>query len=263
MVKINHEGPRCLLQYSQKYNSYDFCLPHLLDQDEEYKNYFIEAKKQGRYIIMDNSLHELGEAYSNDRLFYWLRELEPNEFIVPDVWEDSIQTRKNAKHWTQYNYPNNTTPVAVVQAISLGEALLCYQTLKDLGYQKIAFSYGASYYQELGEGESDSIKKANGRFQVIKTLFERGIIKKTDRVHLLGCAVPQEFRLYKNMSFIESIDTSNPVMAALDEMKYSEQGLLHKPKANINNHYDMEINKIDLELLNHNVKMFKSFCKWN
>ena len=25
-------------------------------------------KNQGRYIIMDNSLHELGEAYNNDRL---------------------------------------------------------------------------------------------------------------------------------------------------------------------------------------------------
>ena len=40
----------------------------LLDQDEEYKQYFFDAKKSGRYIIMDNSLHELGEAYNYDRL---------------------------------------------------------------------------------------------------------------------------------------------------------------------------------------------------
>ncbi len=34
---------------------------------------------------MDNSLHELGEAYDHKRLLHWVKELEPNEFIVPDV----------------------------------------------------------------------------------------------------------------------------------------------------------------------------------
>ena len=37
---------------------------------------------------MDNSLHELGEAYDWRRLMHWLHELCPNEFIVPDEWMD-------------------------------------------------------------------------------------------------------------------------------------------------------------------------------
>ena len=49
-------------------------------------NILEDAKEYGRYIIMDNSLHELGEAYDYDRLKYWIKELEPDEFIVPDVW---------------------------------------------------------------------------------------------------------------------------------------------------------------------------------
>ena len=61
---------------SQEFNDYDYCLPHLLDQDEEYKQYFLDAKKQGRYIVMDNSLHELGESYQWDRLKHWLYELD-------------------------------------------------------------------------------------------------------------------------------------------------------------------------------------------
>ena len=44
----------------------------LLDQDEEYKQYFIDARDKGRYVIMDNSLHELGEAYDYDRLIIGL-----------------------------------------------------------------------------------------------------------------------------------------------------------------------------------------------
>ena len=35
-----------------------------------------------------------------------------------------------------------------------------------------------------------------------------GDIKQDDRIHLLGCAVPQEFGWYKDINCIESIDTS-------------------------------------------------------
>ena len=45
---------------------------------------------------MDNSLHELGEAYSTDRLMYWVNKLEPDEFIVPDVWQDMQGSIDNA-----------------------------------------------------------------------------------------------------------------------------------------------------------------------
>jgi hypothetical protein len=91
-MKISHEVPRCLLNNSRGFNQYDYCLPHLLDQDEEYKEFFYESKRQGRYIIMDNSLHELGQAYNHERLLYWINELEPDEFIVPDVWMKQAQT---------------------------------------------------------------------------------------------------------------------------------------------------------------------------
>ena len=84
-IKISHEVPLTLLNESKQFNDYDYCLPHLLDQYKDYKDYFYQAKKEGRYIIMDNSLHELGEAYDTKRLLHWVSELEPNEFIVPDV----------------------------------------------------------------------------------------------------------------------------------------------------------------------------------
>jgi hypothetical protein len=79
-MKISHETPMCLLEDSQRFNDYDYCLPHLLDEEPKYLEYFQKAKKEGRYIIMDNSLHELGEAYSHERLIHWVNELKPNEF---------------------------------------------------------------------------------------------------------------------------------------------------------------------------------------
>ena len=137
-MKISHEVPICLLEDSLWFNDYQYCLPHLLDQSEEYRDFFIRAKQNGVYIIMDNSLHELGHAYDSERLLYWINELKPDEFIVPDVWQDRQGSIKNAREWSKIELPEGVTKVAVVQAIDLMEAMACYTDYRDLGYQKIA-----------------------------------------------------------------------------------------------------------------------------
>lgn len=47
-MKISHETPMCLLEDSRKFNDYDYCLPHLLDEEPKYLEYFQKAKKEGR-----------------------------------------------------------------------------------------------------------------------------------------------------------------------------------------------------------------------
>ena len=256
-IKVSHEVPFSLLDYSREFNDYDYCLPHLLDQNEEYLAYFKQAKIEGRYIVMDNSLHELGKAYDSDRLWHWINELQPNEFIVPDVWEDKTASIVNARYWINYTYPENTTPVAVVQATTLHEAFECTQIYKDLGYKKIAYSYGASYYNEIVEHPNKNLGKALGRVKVITDLYKKGILTPYDRVHLLGCQVPQEFGWYQGIECIESIDTSNPIMAALDGNNIDFYGLTEKPKANMNNFQDISFEDINLDLIDNNVEMFR------
>lgn len=256
-VKISHEVPFCLLEKSLEFNDYDYCLPHLMDQNEEYKNFFYESKKQGRYIVMDNSLHELGKAYDTDRLFHWIKEIEPDEFIVPDVWENYSESVRNAKLWSQIELPEGVTKVAVVQAKDKHEAVLCTQMYKDLGYKKIAYSYGASYYNDICPHPNKDFGKAIGRYMVINDLMKDGILSPKDRVHLLGTALPIEFGLYKNIECIESIDTSNPVMAGIENTFYSNFGLHIKPKANMNNFQDIEERDINIDLIKYNILKFR------
>ena len=257
MIKISHETPLCLLNDSLNFNDYDYCLPHLLDEEEGYEEFFRQSKEEGRYIIMDNSLHELGEAYSTDRLMYWINELTPQEFIIPDVWEERDASVVNARKWAQIKLPEGVEKVAVVQAQTIHEAATCYQTYKDLGYKKIAFSYGASYYNDVVPHPNKDLGKALGRLSVISALYKTKVISQTDRIHLLGCAVPQEFGWYKGYDCIESIDTSNPVMAALEGTRYNLWGLDSKPKANMNDYFFMLSNQINWELLTDNLTKFR------
>lgn len=260
-MKISHEVPLCLLEDSLGFNDYDYALVHLLDKDKDYVDFFMKAKQQGRYIILDNSLHELGEAYHDEGLLYWVEKLRPNEFIIPDVWENTSASIINARKWATIELPKEVTKVAVVQAKCFLDAVVCYQTYKDLGYKKIAFSYGAEYYFDHSSHPNKDFAKALGRIQVISRMYDMSLIDPNDRVHLLGCQVPQEFSWYKDAGFIETIDTSNPIMATLDGISYGRNGLTEKPQANMNDHFYMSADDIDYDLLDHNINSFRKLLK--
>jgi len=262
---VAHEAPIPYMGEVRELTDYCYLLPHLLDESEDYKQYFEESKKLGRYIIMDNSLHELGQPYDLDRLSYWLDYFKPNEFIVPDYWQEKTQTLVSAKSWIKKSYPENTTPVAVVQANDKVEAWECYIILKMQGYRKIAFSYGADWYYEEGLASTPDknnvfLTKAHGRYNTIKSLYSNGAISSTDKVHLLGCNVPQEFSWYfkEDFPFIESIDTSNPVIHGLAGIKYGEEGLKEKISTKVDK-FEGNVKNWDIAL--YNINKFKSFIK--
>lgn len=276
-MKVSHELVEDILYLGYRYNDYDYMLPHLMDSSDVYRNYFEKAKKAGRYIIMDNSLAELGHAYDFNRLKHWVFKLLPNEFIVPDVWMNSAETLAQAKYWKKYENAmkeelKDVTFVAVVQAESYEEACLTYQSLKELGYKKIAFSYGADWYFDIGsihEGNSGGTEisnaginyyKSRGRQVTLDNMVEEGIIEPTDRIHLLGCANPFEFRYYCSDRFnkiIETIDTSNPVMAGLEGKIYDKVKAIDKPLINLNSHFDKETPFHAVEIIKYNIHRFK------
>jgi len=256
-IKVSHEVPFFLLKKSRKFNDYDYCLPHLMDENEEYRNFFYESKEMGRYIVMDNSLHELGEAYNSERLIHWVNEIKPEEFIVPDVWEDMEKSIENAQFWSQIELPEGVVKVAVVQAKNIREAEKCVNSYLKLGYKKIAFSYGASYYNEICPHPNKDLGKAIGRYMVVNSLYKMGILKSFDRVHLLGTAWPAEFGMYKNIECIESIDTSNPIMAGIEYTEYGDLGISTKPKVNMNFTQDRQLTDVQLYTIQHNIEQFK------
>ena len=255
-MKISHEVPFCLLENSLKFNDYQYALPHLLESNEQYRNHFLKCKEDGVEIYLDNSLHELGYAMDDEILIKWMNILEPTTFFIPDVWEDSSLSIENAIRWVNIPVPSKTTKCAVVQANSSEDVRKCVNSYIDFGYKKIAFSYGASYYNSICPHPNKDFGKAMGRFMVVNS-FKNIFPHLGISIHLLGTAWPAEFGMYKGMDFIESIDTSNPIMATLGEMVYSNMGLSTKPIANMNKYQDISYDFVNLDLLEYNVYKFK------
>lgn len=69
-------------------------LTHLV---EEYPEYAEMARNSKVYKILDNSLIELGGALSMERLVAAADKIKADEIILPDVFQNSVETIKEAK----------------------------------------------------------------------------------------------------------------------------------------------------------------------
>jgi len=262
MIKIAHESPTGLFYYIQAKTDYDYCLVHLLEEDESYKELFIKACKE-REVILDNSIFELGEAFDMKEFFEWVNILEPTWYIIPDALEDSKKTIYNAYVWNQFYRPaTKGKSIAVVQGKTYEEIVKCYQTLDEkLDVDMIAISFDYSLYEEMVPHPNKLVSWMLGRVALLGRLEKDGVINKLKPHHLLGCALPQEGRFYKGYDWIYSMDTSNPVVHAIKEKMYSGEGLWTKDSQKLFELINYPGDKVNLNILNKNVELFRTW--WN
>jgi hypothetical protein len=259
-MKISHELPLSLLEHSLDWNDYEYCLPHLLDKHADYRQYFLDSRERDRFIICDNGLFE-GVTHTTQDLLDKIDLIKPDIFIVPDEWNDSTLTAKNAKHWLQYKMPMRTKLMVVLQGKTVSDIHLLYQQCVDLGYTHFAFNHSSVVYQELGGSENTLANQSVGRVLLIQYLLSQKVIKDHHYIHLLGASTPQEFTFYKDATpnLINSVDTSNPIICGALGIKYTEFGLLEKPKEKIEEFMEKDLSS-QLEDIIFNINKFKEFC---
>jgi hypothetical protein len=261
-MKISHELPLSLMHNAYKWNDYDYCLPHLIDHYDQYRTFFQKSRLDKRFIIMDNGLFE-GVVHTTEDLLEKINLVRPNIFIVPDAWNDANTTLVNAKSW-MINYkqhiPEGVNLMAVCQGKDIGELITTYQTLVDIGYTHIAFNHSSIAYQKEYEGMDHLKASMYGRMEFIRRLVQSGAIRKTHYHHLLGCSLPQEFMSYKDWPFIKSVDTSNPILVGAESQRYTDNGILWKPKEKLEHYFEKDLSG-QIEDIIFNVQQFRKFIK--
>ena len=261
-MKVSHELPLGLMKYAYKWNDYDYGLPHLIDKYTEYKEFFEYSRTHGRFIIMDNGLFE-GVVHTTEDLISKIELVRPNIFVVPDEWNDAAATLRNAKSW-MINYkeglPEGVNLMAVCQGKDMTELITTYQTLIDLGYTHIAFNHSSIAYQDRYPLNGPLFAQMYGRMEFIRRLVECSIIRRDVYHHLLGCSLPQEFMSYDDWKFIQSVDTSNPILVGAEGKRYADNGIDWKPKEKLEYYFEKNLDD-KLEDIIFNLNKFKSFIK--
>jgi hypothetical protein len=211
---------------------------------------------------MDNGLFE-GVTHTTEDLFDKIWLVKPNVFIVPDEWNDSTATLRNAKHWmTNYKdkLPENTNLMAVCQGKTIGELFSTYQTLIDIGYRYIAFNHSSIAYIDKYPNHPLLLAQMYGRIELIRMLIEKDTARKDVYHHLLGCSLPQEFMAYTNFEWIKSVDTSNPIIVGSEGVRYGDNGIEYKPKTKIEELFEVDLTERMDDII-FNVEKFKQYIK--
>lgn len=263
---ISHECPISLLEQSRQFNDYDYALVHLFEENETYLNFFKESIKQGRHVILDNSIFELGTAFDPERFLHWIKELKPTEYIIPDVLEGAKGTMDNALNWKEKylsQVPEGSKSIGVVQGKTYDELVQCYYFLdRVINVDKIAISFDYSYYREVTPHPNKWMAFVNGRINTLTRLLNEGHINTNKPHHLLGCALPIEFLFYREgFDWVETIDTSSPIVHGLLDIGYEHGGIINKQSIKLVDLLGASPTAKQLDLINRNLSIFRSFVK--
>ena len=263
-MKRSHELPLCLLKHAYEINNFDYCLPHLIDKYSEYKQYYVQARKDSRFIIMDNGLFE-NVNHTEEDLIEKINLIKPDVFITPDVWNNATQTLVNAKYWKNVmlkQLPSNTNLMAVIQATTIDEAETLYINLVDLGFKYIAFNHSSVLYESIFPHPDKLVSQMMGRILLINTLANKKIINKNIHHHLLGCSLYQEFAYYEYQPYIKSVDTSNPITYAIQYGNYDQaiSPVLCKPTLKIDDIMEIELSDDKFSKIQNNIFDFEKNC---
>lgn len=272
MIKRYHEAPLCIFKEVQSMTDGDYALVHLFEQNSEYLKAFKQAVAEGRDVILDNSIFELGTAFDSDRFAYWVEQLKPTWYIVPDSWKCGRDTVKMFFDFIE-KYPDLPgKKIGVAQGWTVDEVVYSYQSLEPW-CDMIAFNldFSSVFYKSILPSVPDSFKEqlipycvamSIGRYMVLRELCYKNIINTKKPHHLLGCGVPQEVQWYpKEWTWIRSIDTSNPVIAGMMDWSYHPvHGITKKSSLKLCDQINKFVSWNTRENIFVNIQYMKDWC---
>lgn len=236
-----------------------FCLAHHFLRDSEYKQYFLDIRKNkpDSFILLDNSAAE-ESLVTEEVLLEIVKELRPNEVIAPDALFDKTQTLNNFHNFVRkmngFGLLTHTSVFACPQGSTKGEWLECYQQMSThpdvscIGLSKIAVP-------KCWNNATGDTMIGVSRNQCVQELRDRNILIKP--LHLLGMGEHTEFEYYltNKVPNIRSSDSCYTVLAAINGIRFEDGNTTRIPTTNA--YFDVTLSKDQKDLAIQNIEYLK------
>ena len=241
MVSLAMEAPISLLSLLPHLTEFDFVLTHLCTEDR-YLAHYLQMVKEGREVVLDNSVNELGEPVTLEEMEEVNLVLNPTYIIPPDhlndlkatlgILDDAVNLWGKDKVWP------------VIQGTTYEEVVECGKVLKeDWGFNTVCIPYDItlahrSKLPEYDPNRANLAELSRTRILAIKELSKAGIT--FNRYHLLGMNTLEEFAIYNDQTVWNgpnhwnglspevSVDTGAPITNALNGRKFGIEPLVPK-----------------------------------
>lgn len=188
-------------------SKYHMALAHLVLENLDYANFYRERSAAGEYVILDNSIIELGEAVSIDIILEAAARIKAHEIILPDVYRDGMGTLNAIDRVFHHDAEKlkGYKLMAVPQGKTMSDWLYCYKKILRNFPQidVIGIPKSTSMF------EDDTI----GRDNLVQHLYSHGFVKYDKEYHLLGVHNnPAEILVSSRHKWIRGVDTCLPVL---------------------------------------------------
>ena len=261
MIKTYHEAPKSIFKQVQQMTDGDYALVNLFD-DEAYVQQFDPKQRD---TILDNGVFELGTAFDSDVFAGWVEKFQPTWYIVPDVLEDGEATVARFMEFISKYRGLPGKIIGVAQGKDYNDYVKCYKAIEPY-CDKIGLSFDCSWYREGIKSDNPWVQLACGRVRNLIRMDDDHIINRDKPHHLLGVALPQEMTYYRlfqssdTFRWIDSVDTSNPVVHGLKGISYTSNGLRDKETQKLYTLINAEVDDHQMNTIQHNIEQFRRFC---
>lgn len=136
-MKIALEVPISHLNEISQLTDFDFCLGPMAMKFKDYREFYINQKKSGREVWLDNGANE-GKVMRSDKYLRLANEMNVDVIISPDHLNDKDRTISSFYHFLEFysrmKWTNNKPTIAVVaQGENWEESRTCASYFSTLG----------------------------------------------------------------------------------------------------------------------------------
>jgi hypothetical protein len=217
-------------------NGFHMTLAHLLG-DEAYQEFFSKEARQGNFVMLDNSIIEVGTPLKMENLIKLAVWIKASELVIPDALNDMGKTIKLGEDSIS-KWFGEVNLVAVPQGKTKTEWLSCLNEvllwpIKTVGISRMLYG--------IFEDRCEALSSA------------KRLLDSEKNIHLLGCRDLLEIRKIRKVlgDRVRSVDSGISAIYSGVGMRMSDGQ--PKPQVELNFH-----KAVDEDLLKENIAYWKN-----
>jgi hypothetical protein len=234
---------------------FGFVLGHLALKYPNYTKFYNDSFSE---LILDNSRFELGVPVPSQDMFRIAQQLLEKPKILyistPDVYGSSTKTYNECLKFLEayFNHEVSRTSglMFTIHGSSRSELRLCAEMLLETALHGrvknwiIGIPYIFPYVEESDHKETQRASFIGDLIRMVSP----------NSIHLLGCANPKHIPFYRNVG-IRSMDTTFPIMAAIQGTKINKDNISQKPEGKLD--FETVLSEEQIVLAHHNMRYLK------
>ena len=236
----------------KRYADMHMALTHLVESAGNEYNKFFMGLPDDDYIMLDNSVIELGEAVSLNRLINAAKIINADEIVIPDAYKNKDETlRLLYKYLEELEGKDLPYKIQVVpHGKNANEWMDCYNEVRRIDEVDV-----------IGIPKVTTSIFPGGRAYLTTLLDRLGVATPNKEYHLLGVwNNPIELDYVSRYNWIRSVDSAITYACGVNGIRFDEQVGTQRPDDLEWSFYDDT--SVNQHIIEHNIEMMGRWCQY-